>query len=113
MRAMTGMDSLGRTLLLAAALAAAPSVASSLTLSGTVRDQRTHSGVSGIVVKLIPPRSSSRPDLVTSTNPSGGFLLRGIEPGPYLFEVAQGTTVLFRERISLERDTQKDVELRR
>jgi hypothetical protein len=92
---------------------AMPTLAVSLTLTGTVRAEDTHSGVPGLALKLTPPSDSGQPNVVTSTDQAGAYAFRNLKPGEYLFEVQQGTTVLFRTTLTLNQDTQRDVQVRR
>ena len=107
------MKSRACVLFAAIALLAAPVLAQGLTLRGTVRDGSTQVGVQGLSVRLTPPRESQQPDIVTTTDQGGVFVLRDIATGRYVFEVVQGPTVVYRETVDLSADATKDVELRR
>ena len=95
-------------------LVALPSVwASGIALDGRVHEVTGQRGIPALAVKLIPPRDRRGVERVTSTDEGGRFHFDNLDGGRYLLEVYQGVMLLYREVISLDRDTRKDIELRR
>ena len=82
-------------------------------LEGKIVEATTQKGISALSVKLIPPRELQQPQRITSTNQDGQFRFSYLPRGRYVLEVCQGVTLLHREIISIDADTQKQIELRK
>ncbi len=87
--------------------------AEGMSLDGRVHEITGQRGIPALAVKLIPPRDRHGVERVTSTDEGGKFHFENLDGGRYLLEVYQGVMLLYREVITLDRDTRKDIELRR
>src|SRR5262245_46808506 len=68
-------------------------------VEGTVYDQDSNAGIPGLTVRLIPPRSTKKPERVLPTDQKGYFCYKGEDRGTFLLEVYQGVTLLYRKEI--------------
>lgn len=82
-------------------------------LEGTVFDAVSRQGISNLTLKLIPPTDSPIPVRATFTDGLGRFRFPNVEPGRYLLEVHQGSTLVYREVVTLQQTMRKDIGLRR
>lgn len=81
-------------------------------VTGRIFDSTTNEGISGMTVKLTPPRATGRPARVTLTDSQGAFEFREPAKGRYLLEVHQGATLLYRRVIDTARNSKFQVQLR-
>jgi hypothetical protein len=109
-----------QTLTLALLLALAPQVAEAMKLivshgvvKGMIYDSSTGKGISGLVVKLLPPRPSGNTQRITVTNARGEFQFGSQRKGRYMLEVRQGLTLLYRRVIDTNMDDSLAVSFRR
>jgi len=87
--------------------------AGGMALDGRVYEEAGRKGIPALTVKLIPPRDLRGVEKITTTDDRGGFRFSALDGGRYLLEVYQGVLLLYREVIAVDRDTRKDIELRR
>ena len=84
-----------------------------IALDGTVYDAVSRQGIASLTLKLIPPTDAPIPVRATFTDGLGRFRFPNVEPGRYLLEVHQGSTLVYRDVVSLQQTTRKDIGLRR
>ncbi len=82
-------------------------------LDGTVYDTISHQGIPNLALKLIPPRDTPIPVRATFTDGQGRFHFPNLELGRYLLEVHQGSTLVYRDVVTLQQTTRKDIGLGR
>ncbi len=82
-------------------------------LDGQVHETMSNKGISGLTVKLIPPKASPMPEKITFTDHNGEFHFLALDRGNYLLEVYQGVTLLHREVVALDRELRRDIALAR
>ena len=80
--------------------------------SGRVYEASDNKGISNLVIKLTPPRNLKVPQKITTTDQDGRFNLPGLEMGRYLLEIYQGPTLLYRDVVDLNKETNKNIMLR-
>ena len=81
-------------------------------IAGRIFNGATNQGISGLTVKLTPPKSTASPQHVTRTDVQGAFDFGKLAKGRYLLEVYQDTTLLFRRVIDSSKNSQFEVRLR-
>jgi hypothetical protein len=81
-------------------------------LEGLVYEATSKKGIAALTIKLIPPRTLKKAEIITTTDESGEFRFAHVERGKYLLEVYQGVTILFRSGIEIIQDTRKEIPLR-
>lgn len=96
-----------RALLLVAFVA----LANAASLEGRVYNGSNSTGIADLTVTLTPPKGSVHPETVTLTDAVGHYAIDGQASGLYLLRIHQGTTLLYRQQITLDGDAIKDVEL--
>ena len=82
-------------------------------LEGTVFDAVSRQGIPSLTLKLIPPTDSPIPVRATFTDGLGRYRFPNVEPGRYLLEAHQGSTLVYREVVTLQQVTRKDIGLKR
>lgn len=70
-------------------------------------------GAAGLQVKLIPPTSEKRPNMISVTNSRGEYEFPRQNPGLYLFEVYRGPVLLYRRVLNTGSDSTFTVTLKR
>jgi hypothetical protein len=78
-------------------------------ISGRVYDASNNQGISNLVVKLTPPRELKQPQKITVTDHDGQFKFSGLPKTRYLLEVNQGPTLLYRDVIDANQETNKNI----
>jgi hypothetical protein len=81
-------------------------------IAGRVFNGATNEGISGMMVKLTPPKGKALAQHVTRTDSEGAFNFGKLPKGRYLLEVYQGTTPLYRRVIDSTQNAQFEVRLR-
>jgi hypothetical protein len=87
--------------------------AAGMALEGRVYEAAGQKGIPALTLKLIPPRDLRGVEKITTTDDRGSFHFSALDRGRYLLEIYQGVMLLYREVINVDRDTRKDIELRR
>jgi hypothetical protein len=80
--------------------------------SGRIYEAFDNKGISNLVIKITPPRTLKAPQKITTTDQEGQFNFSGLEVGRYLLEVYQGPTLLYRDVVDLNKETNKNIMLR-
>ncbi len=80
-------------------------------ISGEIIYSATNQGISDLVVKLTPPRHLNKSPKIFITGRSGEFWFTGLKKGKYLLEVYQGPTLLYRNVIDMNKETEKTIML--
>lgn len=81
--------------------------------SGRVFNAQSKRGVENLEVKLRPPRNSSAPIMIGTTDQNGTFRFAKVQIGMYLLEVSQGPYVLYRREVDLSKVDTVEIPLRR
>jgi Carboxypeptidase regulatory-like domain len=79
---------------------------------GNVRDDQGN-GIEGLTVVLVPSNASTAVQSATTTDSTGGFQFRNIEPGRYLVELQQNLAPVFREIVDIQQMKNLAISLRR
>jgi len=82
-------------------------------LDGRIFEEKSQKGIANLIVKLISPKASGKPEKITTVDPEGEFSFSNIPTGRYLLEAYQGVTILSRTLIDVDRDMRVDIQLRR
>ena len=64
-------------------------------LDGRVYEVTSNRGVAALTMKLISPRTLSKPEIITITDERGEFGFTNVDRGRYLIEAYQGITILY------------------
>ncbi|MBI4650397.1 hypothetical protein HY745_03745 [Candidatus Desantisbacteria bacterium] len=70
-------------------------------------------GISNLKIKLIPPKTVNKPEIIATTDARGNFCFQNLEKSRYLLEIYQGITLLYREVTDANQDTKKEIILRK
>ena len=84
-----------------------------IALDGTVYDAVSRQGIPNLTLKLTPPTDAPIPVRATFTDGQGRFRFPNLDRGRYLLEVHQGSTLLYRDVVTLQQTTRKDIGLGR
>jgi|SRR5271165_3094577 len=71
--------------------------------SGRVFNSQNNQGIANLEVKLRPPRNSSAPIMIGTTDQGGAFHFAQVRVSTYLVEVSQGPYLLYRGEVDLSR----------
>lgn len=80
-------------------------------ISGQVSETTRQQGVGDLVVKVTPPKGSSEPQRITTTNPEGRFQVDNLKGKEYLLEVYQGLKPVYRAVVDPSLKAQQDIKV--
>lgn len=82
-------------------------------LDGTVVEMVSRHGIAALSVRLVASRQLNQPQRMTATNAEGEFRFEDLSRGRYMLEVSHGVTLLHREFLTVESDTERQITLKR
>jgi len=85
----------------------------SKSFGGRVFEARSKRGIQSLEVKLTPPKGSTAPVMIGTTDQDGEFRFAQVRLGVYLIEVSQGPYPLYRGEVDISRQDRIDIPVER